>query len=360
MSWADYGYPDNPDISTPYRALLPIWEAAVEREIIIPSYYNLEVGCDIWTNERGKELWYPEIPIDNTEAFNTRYRISADHMNSWLIRWATRIDDMMFQNYASGAGDNIFGRFVRKDATKALNDDGTLNRDALILDLNDLEELLGEKVVMAYDYIGAESIVPWLLQRYRIFNELYILQSSPDPRVYSYFNVDQHQQYFDTPEEAWSKAITGKWVDVTSSQMNAFCDYSISKHGEKTYSAGFSATGSAYLSAPSIAKKILQVDLFLKRRESSYPEYKIDYWHPWLPEGVTRLYNPEIKENEFGHKVIDYNICSKDIPEMPSLPSQTFSRSYSGYYFKDSRAFYIPDYEYMPSVVDLSAQIKRR
>lgn len=345
MSWADYGYPDSPDISTPYRALLPIWEAAVEREIIVPAYYNYSD----WTHERYQTLWYT-LSLSERDALDPKNRLSAAHMNSWIINWAMRIDEAMFQtgSYTS----NIYNRFVRRDAAKALNDDGTFNENALIRDLNDLEELLGEKVVMAYDYIGAASIVPWLLQRYRIFNELYILQSSPDPRVYSYFNVDPRQHYFDTPEEAWSKAITGKWVDVTSSQMNAFCDYSISKYREKKYSAGFSATGSAYLSAPSIAKKILQVDLFLKRRESSYPEYKIDYWHPWLPEGVTRLYNPEIKENEFGHKVIDYNICSKDIPEMPSLPSQTFSRSYRGYYFEDSQAFYIPDYEYMPSVVD--------
>lgn len=356
MSWADYGYPDNPDISTPYRALLPIWEAAVEREIILPYNYNLEVGCDIWTNERGKELWYPEIPIDNTEAFNTRYRISADHMNSWLIRWATRIDDMMFQNHAGGAGDNIFGRFVRKDATKALNDDGTLNRDALILDLNDLEELLGEKVVMAYDYIGAASIVPWLLQRYKIFNELYIYRRTGEWYTGDYFSRSDDSRPSDGSSiaEAWDIATTGEWI--THLRRSKPECYAWTRAFNDNFDASFYGNSIGYSSALEVVQRIIQFDVCLEPPTGwNYNQYT--FWHPWLPEGVTRLQNPGITTDDYGNKIIDYNFCSKEIPPMPAPPSPPTTetgllrRSYIGYRITESAYFYVPDFKYL-SVVD--------
>ena len=352
MSWADYGYPDNPDISTPYRALLPIWEAAVEREIILPYNYNLEVGCDIWTNERGKELWYPGIPIDNTEAFNTRYRISTDHMNSWLIRWATRIDDMMFQNHAGGAGDNIFGRFVRKDATKALNDDGTLNENALIRDLNDLEELLGEKVVMAYDYIGAASIVPWLLQRYRIFNELYIYRRSGTWMTGDYFSRtgDSRPSDGSSIAEAWDIATTGEWIEHTRPSRPT-C-YGWTAAGNDYFNASFSGNSIGYLTISEDAQRIIQFDVCLEP-PTGYNYNQYTFWHPWLPEGVTRLQNPGITTDDYGNKIIDYNFCSKEIPPMPAPPSPPTTEtggirhSYIGYRITESAYFYVPDFKYL-------------
>lgn len=348
MSWADYGYPDSPDISTPYRALLPIWEAAVEREIIVPAYYNYSD----WTHERYQTLWYTPS-LSERDALDPKNRLSAAHMNSWIINWAMRIDEAMFQtgSYTS----NIYNRFVRRDAAKALNDDGTFNENALIRDLNDLEELLGEKVVMAYDYIGAASIVPWLLQRYRIFNELYIYRRSGTWMTGDYFSRSNDSRPSDGSSiaEAWDIATTGEWIEHTRPSRPTSYGWTAARNDY--FNASFSGNSIGYLTISEDAQRIIQLDVRLEPVTGrSYDPYT--FWHPWLSEGVTRLHNPGITTDDYGNKIIDYNFCSKEIPPMPAPPSPPTTetggirRSYIGYRITESAYFCVPDFKYLPVV----------